>query len=173
MSIRIRLLPAKFGIQTSGLASSALVHAPATGLAMGLGLDRLLMLRKRIPDIRLLRAVDPRIALQMQDLAPYREVSAMPPVRRDLSIVVDEPIDPEVLGDRVRDALGDRAELVEAVELIAHTPYGDLPPAAIARLGIAPGQLNALVRVTLRALDRTLEHLDSYLGTEKQLDRAS
>jgi phenylalanyl-tRNA synthetase alpha chain len=30
------------------------------GLALGLGLDRLLMLRKGIPDIRLLRSADPR-----------------------------------------------------------------------------------------------------------------
>src|SRR5262249_23808416 len=34
----------------------------ASGLAMGLGLDRLVMLIKRIADIRLLRTADPRIA---------------------------------------------------------------------------------------------------------------
>jgi len=48
-----------------GLASPALLAAsglPAhTGLAMGLGLDRLVMLRKGIDDIRLLRATAPRI----------------------------------------------------------------------------------------------------------------
>jgi len=143
-----------------GLASSALVHAPATGLAMGLGLDRLLMLRKGIPDIRLLRASDPRIASQMQDLAPYRSVSMMPPVRRDLSIAVDEPVDVELLGDRVRAALGERAALVEAVELVSQTPGDELPATAIARIGIAPGQLNALVRVTLRAVDRSLTHAE-------------
>ena len=58
------------------------------GLALGMGLDRLLMLRKGIPDIRLLRSTDPRIAGQMTDLAPYRPVSAMPPIRRDLSVAV-------------------------------------------------------------------------------------
>ncbi len=36
-----------------------------SGLAIGLGLDRLLMLRKGIADIRLLRASDPRVAAQM------------------------------------------------------------------------------------------------------------
>lgn len=126
------------------------------GLAMGLGLDRLLMLRKGIDDIRLLRATDPRIASQLGDLSPYRAVSAMPPVRRDLSIVVDEPIDAEQLGDQVRAALD--TELVEQVELLSTTPYAELPDAARTRLGIAPGQLNLLVRVTLRALDRTLTH---------------
>lgn len=143
-----------------GLASSALVTPPSTGLAMGLGLDRLLMLRKGIRDIRLLRATDPRIASQLQDLAPYREVSSMPAVRRDLSIVVDGAVDMEALGDPVREALGDRAELVEAIELVSDTAYDQLPPAAIARLGIAPGQRNVLVAITLRALDRTLTHAE-------------
>jgi phenylalanyl-tRNA synthetase alpha chain len=145
-----------------GLASPRLLAKsglPAhTGLAMGLGLDRLLMLRKGIDDIRLLRATDPRIASQLCDLEPYRPVSMMPPVRRDLSIVVGAPRDAEALGDQVRSVLGNRADLVEAVEVLSTTPYDALPPPAIARLGIAPGQHNLLVRVTLRALDRTLTH---------------
>jgi len=132
--------------------------AIAPGLAMGLGLDRIVMLRKGIDDIRLLRATDPRIASQMLDLEPYRAVSTMPPVRRDLSIVVDAGIEPEQLGDRIRAALDDRAELVEAVEIASTTPYDALPAAARARLGIAPGQHNVLVRVVLRAVDRSLTH---------------
>ncbi len=145
-----------------GLASPALLAASGlsrhSGLAMGLGLDRLLMLRKGIDDIRLLRAAEPRIASQLLDLAPYRPVSMMPPVRRDLSIVANAPLDGEHAGDRVRAALADRAELVEAVEVLSTTAYDDLPPPAVARLGIAPGQWNVLLRVTLRALDRTLTH---------------
>ena len=143
-----------------GLAAPALVPEGRTGLAIGLGLDRLLMLRKGIPDIRLLRATDPRIAAQMRDLAPYRAVSLMPPVCRDLSIVVDAAAEAlaEQLGDEVRSALGDRAELVEAVEVLSVTEHAELPAAAVARLGISPGQRNALVRVTLRAIDRTLDH---------------
>jgi phenylalanyl-tRNA synthetase alpha chain len=132
--------------------------AIAPGLAMGLGLDRLVMLRKGIDDIRLLRATDPRIATQMLDLEPYRAVSMMPPVRRDLSIVVDEPALPEQLGDRIRAAIGDRAELIEAIDIASSTPYEALPPAARTRLGIAPGQHNMLVRVVLRAIDRSLTH---------------
>ena len=125
---------------------------------MGLGLDRLVMLRKGLDDIRLLRATDPRIASQLLDLAPYRAVSAMPEVRRDLSIAVDAVPLPEELGDHVRAALGARAELVEAVTIVSTTPGRDLPAAAIARFGIAPEQTNLLVRVVLRSLDRTLTH---------------
>jgi phenylalanyl-tRNA synthetase alpha chain len=135
-------------------------HDPrmTSGLAMGLGLDRLLMLRKRVPDIRLLRAGDPRIAGQMRDLERWRPVSAMPPVRRDLSIAVDAGELAEDLGDRVRAALGSRAGAVESVEVRSETRYEELPEAARARLGIAPGQVNMLVRVVLRDLERTLTH---------------
>ncbi|GAB3498904.1 PheS-related mystery ligase SrmL [Flexivirga lutea] len=127
-----------------------------TGVAAGLGLDRALMLRKRIPDIRLLRATDPRVAAQMLDLSLYRPVSLMPPARRDLSVVSSWGIDEEVLGDRVRSALGDRAADLEAVELLAVTTYDDLPQGARVRLGLHAGQVNALVRLTLRAIGRTL-----------------
>lgn len=128
----------------------------ASGLAMGLGLDRLVMLRKGIPDIRLLRAADPRIAGQMLDLAPYRAVSAMPAAWRDLSIAIDAGDDAEALGDRVRAALGVDADVVESIEVRSETARAALPAAAIARIGVGPGQKNVLVRVTLRALDRTL-----------------
>lgn len=126
------------------------------GLALGLGLDRFLMLRKGIPDIRLLRSADPRIAGQMLDLSPYRPVSSMPAITRDLSVAVDAEDEVEELGDRVRDALGDQADGVEEVALRSETPYDELPPSAIERMGMVPGQKNILVRVVLRHLDRTL-----------------
>jgi phenylalanyl-tRNA synthetase alpha chain len=127
-----------------------------TGLALGMGLDRLLMLRKRIPDIRLLRSADPRIASQMRDLQPYREVSAQPAVTRDMSIAVTTDEDDETLGDQVREALGPDADAVEDVTILSSTPCADLPPAALERLGARPDQRNLLVRVVLRRLDRTL-----------------
>ncbi|MET8846261.1 hypothetical protein [Amycolatopsis sp. NPDC004625] len=127
-----------------------------SGLALGLGLDRMLMLRKGIPDIRLLRSPDPAVAAQMTDLAPYRPVSALPPVRRDLSIAVDADDRAEDLGDRVRDALGDDADVVESVEIRQETPGADLPARALDRLGARRDQKNLLVRLVLRPLDRTL-----------------
>lgn len=126
------------------------------GLALGLGLDRFLMLRKGIPDIRLLRSSDPRIADQMIDLEPYRPVSAMPAITRDLSVAVDAEDDVEELGDRVRDALGNDADAVEAVTVRFETPYDQLPTTAVDRMGIRPGQKNVLVRIVLRHLERTL-----------------
>jgi phenylalanyl-tRNA synthetase alpha chain len=146
------------GVEIGECGLAAITCPGQWGLAMGLGLDRLLMLRKGIDDIRLLRAADPRIAQQMLDLAPYRAVSMMPAVQRDLSIAVDEPLDGEALGDRVRGALGARAELLESCSVMSATPADQLPPAARARLGIAAGQHNLLIRLVLRAIDRTLTH---------------
>jgi phenylalanyl-tRNA synthetase alpha chain len=133
---------------------------PATGLAMGLGLDRILMLRKGIDDIRLLRSPDPRVTSQMSDLTAYRAVSTMPGVQRDLSLVVANDVDAEQLGDGVRAALGDRSDVVESIEVRSETDYAALPPAAVRRLGIEPGQKNVLLRVVLRAIDRTLTHAE-------------
>jgi phenylalanyl-tRNA synthetase alpha chain len=148
---------AECGLVPARLFSEAgLDPARWTGLALGMGLDRALMLRKGIPDIRLLRAREPRIASQMLDLAPWRPVSAMPSIRRDLSVVVPLDSDGETLGDQVRRSLGTRADYLESVELLALTPHRDLPDAARTRLRLAVDQANALVRIVLRPLDRTL-----------------
>jgi phenylalanyl-tRNA synthetase alpha chain len=138
------------------LAASGLPVPPTSGLAMGLGLDRLVMLRKGIGDIRLLRSADPRVARQLHDHEPYRPVSNHPAIRRDVSVAVDPDVGEELLGDLVRDALGADAAFVEAVEVRSETPGDQLPPAAVERLGLLPGQRNVLLRIVLRHVDRTL-----------------
>lgn len=138
------------------LAEAGLPTDCWSGLAMGLGLDRLLMLAKGIDDIRILRSADPRVAGQMLDLAPYQPVSSQPPVRRDLSVAVDASRTPEELGDRVRQALGERVESLESVEVLAETEYGEVPAVARERIGMLPGQKNVLVRIVIRDLVRTL-----------------
>jgi phenylalanyl-tRNA synthetase alpha chain len=146
-----------------GLALPAILHEAGlgpdySGLAMGLGLDRALMLRKGIDDIRLLRSRDPRIQAQLLDLEPYRAVSRQPAVRRDLSLVVASDDTPEELGDRVRAALGERVSSVESVEVLSETLARDLPEPATRRLQIEAHQKNVLVRVVLRDLEKTLTH---------------
>jgi phenylalanyl-tRNA synthetase alpha chain len=138
------------------LARAGLDPDRYSGLALGMGLDRALMLRKGIDDIRVLRSTEPRIAAQLLDLNRWRPVSSQPPVRRDLSIVADAPVDAELLGDAVRAALGPAVEDLEAVIVLASTGYADLPDAARRRLGLRPDQENVLLRVVLRPLAGTL-----------------
>ena len=125
------------------------------GLALGLGLERILMVRKNIKDIRLLRSTNPKVESQMQDLEEYQDVSSMPPVTRDMSIVVDKNLDVELLGDMIRDS-GVDPHLIEEVTILSETPYEALPEKAKERLGIEPNEKNILVRVVLRSLERTL-----------------
>ncbi|HEX2493288.1 MAG TPA: hypothetical protein VHK24_05895 [Steroidobacter sp.] len=144
-----------------GLAAPALLREAGwsedyTGLAMGMGLDRMLMLRKGVEDIRALRSTDPRISRQMLDLEPYRPASSQPPVQRDLSIAVDAAVTAEELGDRVRAALGERSNAIESLEVLSQTPWVELPVAARRRLGIASAQKNVLLRIVIRDLERTL-----------------
>jgi phenylalanyl-tRNA synthetase alpha chain len=140
-----------------GVAAAHVLRRPGvTGLALGLGLDRLLMLRKGIDDIRLLRSPDPRVARQMTGLAPYRPVSPQPPACRDLSVALPAGVTTEDLGDRVRSLLGEDAGLVEEVTIRSVTPAGSLPPSSRARLGLAEGEANVLLRVVLRDLTAAL-----------------
>lgn len=127
-----------------------------SGLALGMGLERALMLRKGIPDIRYLRAEDPRIATQMLTLDPWQHVSSLPAARRDISVVLDAEEDEETLGDRIRTALGDAADVVESVDVLSRTSHEELPDAARSRLGTKDGQVNLLLRIVLRPIDRTL-----------------
>ncbi|MFD1934739.1 hypothetical protein ACFSKW_25015 [Nonomuraea mangrovi] len=147
---------AECGLASRRVLEGAGLDATVSGLAMGLGLDRLLMLRKRIPDIRLLTAADARIAGQMLDLDPYRPVSKHPPISRDLSVAVPADADAETLGGAVRDALGPHADAIEEIRVVSETSIGDLPPAAVERLGARPGHKNVLLRIVLRDPARTL-----------------
>lgn len=148
---------AECGLVAPHLFTRAGVNAHQwSGLALGTGLDRALMLRKGIDDIRILRSDDPRIASQMMTLEPWNAVSVMPSIRRDLSIVINAHEDEETLGDTVRDALGNRVDDLESVEVLAITTYDDLPERARDRLAMSTNQVNALLRITLRPLTATL-----------------
>lgn len=127
-----------------------------SGLASGLGLDRLVMTLKDIPDIRYLRSTNPRIAAQMQDLEIYKEVSLQPAISRDMSYSVDENQVEEDINQNIAVAIGDWLPALESVEVLNETGYNDLPEIAKLKLGIKPNQKNILVRITLRDLNRSI-----------------
>jgi phenylalanyl-tRNA synthetase alpha chain len=97
----------------------------------------------------------------MRDLSLYRPVSNLPAITRDVSITVADDLDTELLGDRVREALGDDADAVETVSVLSETPGAELPAIARERLGWKPGQKNVLVRVVLRHAERTMTREDA------------
>lgn len=155
---------AEAGLVAPGILAQAGLSPNAwSGVALGMGLDRALMLRKGIRDIRHLRSADPRVAGQMLDLSPYSEVSALPSITRDLSVVVGADQDEETLGDQVREALGTQAEELESVAVLARTTAEELPEGAVRRLGLGAGQVNVLLRMVIRPLIRTLTDAEANL----------
>jgi phenylalanyl-tRNA synthetase alpha chain len=136
------------------LRGSGLDPSQWSGLTLGIGLERA-DAAKSIPDIKYLRAHDPRIAAQMLSLDPWTPVSALPSVRRDISVVVSHEEDDETLGgsDPYHPRRGCR--VVESVETLSRTPDESLPKVAQSRLGTRPSQVNLLLRIMLRPIDRT------------------
>lgn len=139
-----------------GLAHPGLLPEGHSGLAMGVGLDRLVCIAKGIDDIRLLRNPSPAIASQMNDLSPYIPVSRQPTIVRDVSIVTDDDETIEDVTEWALGLLGSDSDVVSELSILAETRIGELPPQAIARLGIKPGQKNVLLRLTLQRHDRAL-----------------
>ena len=126
------------------------------GLALGMGLDRLTMLRKGIPDIRLLRDLDERVQAQMHDLLPWRAVSRLPSITRDISLAVSPGLSEEVLTEKMLLAAGDCSAWIEEMQVKGRWTERDLPAKAIERLGLLPGQENVLLRVVLRDCSRSI-----------------
>ena len=127
-----------------------------SGWALGMGLDRLVMTLKGIPDIRYLRSTNPKIAKQMENLELYNEVSNQPAIKRDLSYSVPQAYVEEDISDDIREALGDKLDVLESVEVLSVTSYAELPEKIRERLGCQPSQKNVLVHITLRHLERSI-----------------
>ncbi|CAH0281238.1 PheS-related mystery ligase SrmL [Pseudomonas brassicacearum] len=126
------------------------------GLALGMGLDRLTMLRKGIPDIRLLRDANERVQAQMQDLRPWNAVSRLPSISRDISVAVSPGLSEEVLTERMLQAAGDCSGWIEEMQIKGRWVSSELPPQAIERLGLLVDQENVLLRVVLRDCSRSI-----------------
>lgn len=145
------------------IESSLLNHAGLTvhsGLAMGLGLDRLLMVRKNLPDIRLLRSPQSRVQEQLHDLSPYRNVSMMPAIKRDLSLVVNHRTDVESIGDQVR-SLVPNSHVIESLHIVNESAYNELSDAVRRKLGLNAQQKNILLRLVIRDMARTLSSAEA------------
>lgn len=127
-----------------------------SGLALGMGVERLIMVRKNLPDIRLIRSIDPRIIKQMSDMEPFKAVSDQPAISRDISYCVDHNDAEEDICEKIRTVFGKNEDLLEEVKIIDRTPYEKLNPIAREKLGAKEDQDNVLVRITLRHPDRTL-----------------
>ncbi len=127
-----------------------------SGLALGMGVERLIMARKNLPDIRLIRSTDGRVIKQMTNMEKFKNVSDQPAITRDLSYCVNKNDSEEDICENIRDVFGDQSDLLEEVKILERTPYEKLHPVAREKLGAKEDQDNILVRIILRHPDKTL-----------------
>lgn len=128
------------------------------GLALGLGLERLVMIIKSIDDIRILYQHHPKVKKQLENLNEYKQVSNQPSTRRDLSIAINKNINEEELTELILNSLDlNQVNLIESIKIISETSYENLPIIAVERLGIDVNQKNVLLRVILRDLTNSIE----------------
>lgn len=145
-----------------------------SGLALGMGVERLIMARKNLPDIRLIRSTDPRVIKQMTNMEKFKNVSDQPAIARDMSYCVDKNDTEEDICEAIKNVFGEKSDLLEQVEIIERTPFNKLNPIAIERLGAKEDQDNVLIRITLRHPDKTLtkkESAELYLMAYPKLHR--
>jgi len=130
-----------------------------SGLALGLGLERLVMIIKDIDDIRILYSQKEEIKSQMKNLNKYKKVSNQPSIKRDLSIAIDKNINEEELTEIILNHVSQGVEnIIESMSIVTETNYEKLPEVAIERLGMNENQKNVLLRIVLRDLDKSLIH---------------
>lgn len=117
------------------------------GLAMGWGLDRLVMIKKKLPDIRLLRDPLPAIAQQMETLKIWQTVSRQPNASRQISILRSEESEESLVED-ILNAAKENAHRIQEITIVSSTLVEDLPAIAQQRLGaIHSKQNNVLIKI--------------------------
>ena len=86
------------------------------GWAFGFGIERLSMIKFRVPDVRVFWSEDPRITSQFTDInSKFKAVSKYPEISRDISFVIDKNINLNNYYEIVRDYA---QNLIEEVRLL-------------------------------------------------------
>lgn len=102
------------------LSNLNLNPAKYNGWAFGFGLDRLAMIKMKIPDIRILWSNDERITKQFKNInSVYTDVSKYPSTVRDISFVISQNIHLNTIYGLMRDCVSQGNEdIIEEVKLI-------------------------------------------------------
>lgn len=137
------------------LKNAGLDPTEYSGLALGMGLDRLVMITKGIEDIRIIRSEDPRIQCQMKNLDKFLTVSDQPSTKRVLSYSASMDKSEEDICEEIRDELGSDAAFIEKIEY-SEILYEQLPEKARVNLGIRSNQKNVVATLIFRSLEGSL-----------------
>lgn len=127
-----------------------------SGLALGMGIDRIVMIIKGIDDIRILRSSDIRIMCQMENLDKFIRVSNQPATKRVLSYSTSADKTEEDVCEEIRDELRSKSCYIEEIQY-SEISYEQLPIKARDNLGIHPDQKNVVATIIFRSPEGSLQ----------------
>lgn len=134
------------------------------GWAFGFGIERLAMVLKQVPDIRIFWNTDPRITKQWGNFEPYKEVSQFPSVWKDISFIA--PSEKFAKDENEMEKSGeieflDEAGIFEVSGIARDLSNGLIESVKVVdmfenekKFGI--GRKSVSIRLTFRSLERTL-----------------
>lgn len=115
-----------------------------------INLDKMVMMKKGIKDIRLIRSRSWENEIQMYDLLPLKQNSQKQySSTRDISYCVGAEANEEKINSDILIAAADKAPLVQKIEIINEEQFENAHPNAIARLGMTEQMKNVVARITL------------------------
>lgn len=136
------------------------------GWAFGFGIERLAMLLKDVPDIRIFWSEDERILKQWWDFEPYKSVSKLPPVYKDISFLVDKNSfikDEKESEKKWEIELVNEADSFEIAGVVRDIAWWLVEEVRITDiyendLLFKTEQKSVTIRITFRSLERSLTH---------------
>jgi len=131
------------------------------GIAMGIILERSVMIRKQLPDVRLIRSNDSEIEAQMYDLNVYSSPNPEFCYSRDISISVPES-SAGTIGELIEKYVKVNLDCRAVVTTRSITRYDDLTPQVRKRNGMSKDQVNILLTIIFRL---------TYSQTKKDINR--
>lgn len=115
-----------------------------------INLDKMLMMKKGLKDMRLIRSHAWRNEIQMYDLLKFnRSGQEKYSAARDISYCVKNDTSNEQICEKILGVAGDQSPLIQRIEIINEDSYDNMHPNAIARLGMTEKMKNIVVRITL------------------------
>lgn len=141
-----------------GLIPKTLLDTYKSGYAMGLGLDRLVMLKKKIDDIRILYSKHPEIHSQMLNLSKYQTVSNQPILKQKVSLIVPTSSTIESITSTIVDSLEEDENIIKDIKLDSIWEYYDIPIKARKKLNLSINHKNIILEIQYQSLHYTLTH---------------
>lgn len=136
------------------------------GWAFGFGIERLAMLLKDVPDIRIFWSEDKRILKQWWNFDPYKSVSKLPPVYKDISFLVDKTSfikDEKESEKKWEIELVNEADSFEIAGVVRDIAWWLVEEVRITDIYendalFKTEQKSVTIRITFRSLERSLTH---------------